>query len=140
MASTPASQQLATAFDASRWLAAWAENGGIYMLVGMDLHLRRLRPLDQQATSNLDRLRDQMLRSGGGPSHSRDADQASQRRRAVSTDPVDFLLRAAMRLPRRAIERLTDALIVGLDALDGDADLEPDDLDEEHDGREEDRA
>lgn len=43
------------------------------------------------------------------------------------TDPVDFLLRAAMRLPRPAIERLTDGLIAGLDVLDGDADLEPDD-------------
>ena len=67
MASTPASLPPVATFDASTWLAAWAENGGMYMLVGMDLHLRRLRPLDQQATSNLDRLRDQMLRSGGGP-------------------------------------------------------------------------
>ena len=40
------------------------------------------------------------------------------------TDPVDFLLRAAMRLPRPAIERLTEALIAGLDALDGDPDVE----------------
>jgi hypothetical protein len=44
----------------------------------------------------------------------------------VSTDPVDFLLRAAMRLPRPAIERLADGIITGLDALDGDTDLEPD--------------
>jgi hypothetical protein len=58
----------------------------------------------------------------------------------VSTDPVDFLLRAAMRLPRPAIERLTESLISGLDEIDGDADLEPDDVDEEHDGREEERA
>jgi hypothetical protein len=53
------------------------------------------------------------------------------------TDPVDFLLRAAMRLPRPAIERLADRLIHSLDMTDGDADLEPDDIDEEHDGREE---
>ena len=57
----------------------------------------------------------------------------------MSTDPVDFLLRAAMRLPRPAIERLTDSLITGLDQIDGDADLEPDDIDEEHDGREEEK-
>jgi hypothetical protein len=55
----------------------------------------------------------------------------------LSTDPVDFLLRAAMRLPRPAIERLTDGLIDRLDDLDGDPDREPDDEDEEHDGREE---
>jgi hypothetical protein len=67
MASTPASQQPATAFDASRWLAAWAENGGIYFLVGDMLHLRRHRPLDRLATINLDHLRDRLLRSGGGP-------------------------------------------------------------------------
>jgi hypothetical protein len=54
----------------------------------------------------------------------------------VTTDPVDFLLRAAMRLPRPAIERLADSLISGLDQLDGDPDLEPDDFDEEHDGSE----
>lgn len=40
------------------------------------------------------------------------------------SDPVDFLLRAAMRLPRPAIERLADGLIAGLDAIDGDPDLE----------------
>ncbi len=57
----------------------------------------------------------------------------------MSTDPVDFLLRAAMRLPRPAIERLADSLISGLDQIDGDADLEPDDIDEEHDGREEEK-
>jgi len=55
----------------------------------------------------------------------------------VSTDPVDFLLRAALRLPRPAIERLTDGLIACLDESDGDPDLEPDAEDEEHDGREE---
>ena len=58
----------------------------------------------------------------------------------MSTDPVDFLLRAAMRLPRPAIERLTESLISRLDEIDGDADLEPDDMDEEHDDREEEQA
>ncbi len=42
----------------------------------------------------------------------------------MSTDPVDFLLRAALRLPRPSIDRLVEGLIDGLDALDGDADLE----------------
>lgn len=68
MASIPAVPLHAVTFDASAWLAAWTENGGIYMLVGAELHLRRMRPLDRQATFNLDRLRDTMLRSGGGPS------------------------------------------------------------------------
>jgi len=31
------------------------------------LHLRRHRPLDRLAKINLDRLRDRLLRSGGGP-------------------------------------------------------------------------
>ena len=43
------------------------------------------------------------------------------------TDPVDFLLRAAMQLPRPQIERLTEGLIAGLDRLDSDPDLENDD-------------
>ncbi len=43
------------------------------------------------------------------------------------TDPVDFVLRAAMRLSRPEIERLADGIIAGLDALDGDPDLETDD-------------
>jgi hypothetical protein len=54
----------------------------------------------------------------------------------VSTDPVDFLLRAAMRLPRLSIERLADGIITGLDMLDGDADLEPNGDDEPADDRE----
>jgi hypothetical protein len=43
----------------------------------------------------------------------------------MSTDPVDFLLRAAFRLQRPEIERLTEGLIAGLDVIDGDPDLEP---------------
>lgn len=45
-----------------------------------------------------------------------------------------------MRLPRPDIERLTGGLIAGLDAIDGNADLEPDDQDDEHDGGEEEWA
>ncbi len=58
----------------------------------------------------------------------------------MSTDPVQFLLMAAMRLPRPSIEQLTEGLINGLDTIDSDPDLEPDDQDEEHDGREEEIA
>jgi hypothetical protein len=67
MASTPASLPHAGSFDAPGWLAAWTENGGIYFLAGDMLHLRRHRPIDRRATMTLDRLRDHMLRSGGGP-------------------------------------------------------------------------
>jgi hypothetical protein len=67
MASIPESLPPAGIFDASAWLAAWTDNGGIYMLAGDMLHLRRMRPLDRPAAANLDRLRDSMLRSGGGP-------------------------------------------------------------------------
>jgi hypothetical protein len=45
----------------------------------------------------------------------------------VKADHVDFLLRAAIRLPRQEIERLAEGLIAALDALDGDPDLEDDD-------------
>jgi len=67
MASTPANLPPVVTFDASAWLAAWTENGGIYFLAGDMLHLRRHRPIDRRATAILDRLRDYMLRSGGGP-------------------------------------------------------------------------
>lgn len=67
MASTPANLPPVVTFDASAWLAAWTENGGIYFLAGDMLHLRRHRPIDRRATAMLDRLRDYMLRSGGGP-------------------------------------------------------------------------
>ncbi len=67
MASIPADTSPASTFDASRWLDDWTEHGGIYVLIGDHLHLRRAWPLDRQATSSLDRLRDQLLRSDGGP-------------------------------------------------------------------------
>jgi hypothetical protein len=67
MAGTSVSQHHGDGFDPRRWLADWTENGGMYVLAGDMLHLRRHRPIDQSAAANLDRLRDQMLRSGGGP-------------------------------------------------------------------------
>lgn len=67
MASIPERPPPVVAFDASAWLTAWTENGGIYFLAGDMLHLRRHRPLGHRATEMLDRLRDYMLRSGGGP-------------------------------------------------------------------------
>ena len=67
MASIPVNLPPAGTFDASAWLGAWSENGGIYFLAGDMLHLRRAYPLDRAAASNLDRLRDNMLRAGGGP-------------------------------------------------------------------------
>lgn len=67
MASTLASQPHGGGFDATAWLTAWSENGGIYFLAGDMLHLRRAYPIDRAATASLDRLRDRMLRAGGGP-------------------------------------------------------------------------
>jgi hypothetical protein len=67
MASIPVSQPLVPAFDASRWLAEWADHGGIYILAGTQLHLRRNQSLDLYSTISLDCLRDDLLRSGGGP-------------------------------------------------------------------------
>lgn len=67
MASTPENLPPVVIFDASAWLAAWTDNGGIYFLAGDTLHLRRHRSLDRRSTVMLDRLRDHMLRSGGGP-------------------------------------------------------------------------
>lgn len=67
MASIPVRPPLEDTFDATAWLAEWSDNGGIYMLVGDMLHLRRIRPIDPWNTANLDRLRAVMLRSGGGP-------------------------------------------------------------------------
>jgi hypothetical protein len=67
MASIPVDLPPAGTFDAPAWLAAWTDNGGIYFLAGDMLHLRRHRPIDRHATAMLDRLRDYMLRSGGGP-------------------------------------------------------------------------
>jgi hypothetical protein len=67
MASIPIDQRGAVPFDASRWLAAWAEHGGIYMLLGTQVHLRRARALDPSSLAQLDILRREMFRSGGGP-------------------------------------------------------------------------
>ncbi len=67
MASIPASSPPAVTFDASGWLAEWADNGGIVILADDRLYLRRSSPLDRSASQQLDRLRNVMLRSGGGP-------------------------------------------------------------------------
>ncbi len=67
MASIPAETAPANTFDASRWLADWSDNGGVVLLVHDHLYLRRSPSLDRAAAFNLDRLRDSMLRSGGGP-------------------------------------------------------------------------
>jgi len=67
MASIPESLPPVVTFDACRWLAEWTEHGGVYFLAGDMLHLRRNCPIDRRATAMLDRLRDYMLRSGGGP-------------------------------------------------------------------------
>ena len=67
MASIPESRAPAATFDASNWLDAWTVNGGIYILTGDHLHLRRSCPLDADSVVRLDRLRDELLRAGGGP-------------------------------------------------------------------------
>jgi hypothetical protein len=67
MASIPASRPPADTFDARAWLTAWTENGGIYFVIDEMLHLRRSVSVDHVATSNLDQLRDNLLRAGGGP-------------------------------------------------------------------------
>ena len=67
MATTPARTRPAGTFDAARWIADWTEHGGIYIVAGEQLHLRRVRPLDLYSTLCLDCLRDDLLRSGGGP-------------------------------------------------------------------------
>jgi hypothetical protein len=67
MASILESQRPASGFDASRWLAEWAENGGLYMLIGSEVHLRRMSQLGMSSLRELDRLRAEMFRSGGGP-------------------------------------------------------------------------
>ena len=67
MASIPANLPPVATFDASRWLVEWAENGGMYMLLGTQVHLRRMGALNLSSLSQLDRLRAEMFRSGGGP-------------------------------------------------------------------------
>jgi hypothetical protein len=67
MATILASPPPAGTFDASRWLADWADHGGIVFLTPDRLYLRRSPFLDRAATFRLDQLRDEMLRAGGGP-------------------------------------------------------------------------
>ncbi len=67
MAATLAGALPAATFDAPAWLNAWADHGGIVLLTPDRLYLRRSPFLDRAATAQLDRLRDAMLRAGGGP-------------------------------------------------------------------------
>jgi hypothetical protein len=67
MATILASAPPGATFDASRWLAEWADHGGIVVLTPDRLYLRRSPFLDRAATAKLDQLRDEMLRAGGGP-------------------------------------------------------------------------
>jgi hypothetical protein len=67
MATIPVDPPLAGTFDASAWLAAWADHGGIVLLTPDRLYLRRSLYLDRTATRRLDQLRDEMLRAGAGP-------------------------------------------------------------------------
>lgn len=56
----------APTFNAAQWFAAWADHGGIAMLVGDRLYVSRLQGLDTGATEALDRLRALIHRPGAG--------------------------------------------------------------------------
>lgn len=63
MATIPAGAPLAAGFDATRWLKEWAEHGGIVILTGDQLCLRRLQHPGPVSHGQLDRLRDEMHRA-----------------------------------------------------------------------------
>ncbi len=119
MASIPASPRPVGTFDAARWIAEWTEHGGIYIVAGDQLHLRRVRPLDLYLDALPGLPAGRSAAVWRRPSGRRRGDPATERPRSM-TDPVDFLLRAALRLERPDIARLTEGLIAGLDVLDGD--------------------
>jgi hypothetical protein len=52
--------------DARAWLAAWADHGGIAMLLGPRLYVSRLAGLDRGATQRLNELRGWIMRPGAG--------------------------------------------------------------------------
>ena len=60
-------------------------------------------------------------------------------RRSRPVSP-EAMLATIPSLPRSVLARLTDRMIYRMDEIDGDPDLEWDDEDEEHDGREEEIA
>lgn len=51
-------------FDASAWLAAWSDQGGIVMLVDDRLWLSRIATIDRSAAVALDTLRGHLHRPG----------------------------------------------------------------------------
>jgi hypothetical protein len=59
-------------FDAAAWLADWSDHGGIVLLVGDRLYLRRIAAIDRAAGLALDALRGRMLRVGGGAAIARE--------------------------------------------------------------------
>lgn len=67
MASIPAGSPPSGGFDVARWLSEWTSYGGIYVLAGGQLHLRRIEALDPARSEHLDQLRAEMLRAGAGP-------------------------------------------------------------------------
>ena len=56
----------APTLDARAWLAAWADHGGIAMLLGNRLFVSRMPGLDRSATQSLDRLRHWIMQPGAG--------------------------------------------------------------------------
>ena len=56
----------APTIDARAWLAAWADHGGIAMLLGNRLYVSRMPGLDRGATDALDRLRGWIHQPGAG--------------------------------------------------------------------------
>ncbi len=67
MASTPANPLHEPTFDASAWLAGWAEHGGIVFLVEDRLYLRRPTLLDPISTQLLGRMCAEVLLARGAP-------------------------------------------------------------------------
>ena len=56
----------AVPFDASAWLAAWSDHGGVVMLAGDHLYVSRLHGIDRAAARTLDSLRVHVQRPGAG--------------------------------------------------------------------------
>ena len=53
-------------FDAALWLQQWTDHGGIYILAGDRLYLRRVDRLNGWFTRYLDSLRNEMIFGGHG--------------------------------------------------------------------------
>ncbi len=61
---TVTARPCATPFDASAWLNAWSDQGGIVMLVDDRLWLSRLATIDRSSAVALDTLRGHLHRPG----------------------------------------------------------------------------